>query len=387
MQGLIKKEDKATLSNILNEMMYEEKMTLQELRFFIVYLSKINPKQPDKTEVTFTLEDYANVLGVELNEKQVMAATRKLLRYVVSVRPKELDENDEYDMGIEHVQVFSKSKMLRRRVDGKWYFTFACHDDIKEHLFHLKRKYTSLEVWNILNMGNFQDARMYMLLKQYATIGERTISLIDLKRMLGVDGNAYPQYSIFARDVLKKCQKALKERTDLCFDFKAVGRPAKAVCFTIMANQAYQSPSFLREQEPAEQKQKVEKPTRELTRKERDRLELIEAAREGMGSDYEFTDVEMEEIVVAMEQSEWWKLSKDALFGTDTYIQVRRHQSIMHYIEAQYVYTKSRVESNNKAGFKAYLVKAVREYYEKYPVAQKIGFDVDEFFDAATLKE
>lgn len=252
---LIKKEDTASLSNVLNEMFYEEKMTLQELRFFLIYLSKINPKEPNKTEISFTLEEYSNLLGVELNEKTILAVTRKLLRYVVCTRPKVLDEDiaEQYDF----CQLFSKSTMKRRKSDNKWFLTFACHDMIKEHLFDLKAEYTSLEVWNIVNLSNFQDARMYMLLRQYRRIGERTIDLKELKKMLGIDINAYPEYKVFARDVLKKCQKALKQNTDICFDFNAVGRPAKAVHFDIYENKNYKLPKFLEESKELEGQQAI----------------------------------------------------------------------------------------------------------------------------------
>lgn len=242
-QYLVKQEDRASLSNILNEMFYEEKMTLQELRFFLVYLSRINPKEPDKTAVTFSLEEYAELLGVELNEAAIKRVTRKLLRYVVCIRPKVLDEDLLEDYRF--CQLFSESRMYRRKFDGRWFFDFACHERVKEHLFELKGEYTSMEVWNILNLNNFQDARMYMLLKQYRKIGERTIPLDELKKMLCIDVKAYPEYKIFARDVLKKCQQSLQERTDISFDFKAVGRPARAVKFTIRANSVYTPPKFL----------------------------------------------------------------------------------------------------------------------------------------------
>ena len=244
---LVKKEDTASMSNVLNEMFYEEKMTLQEMRFFLVYLSKINPKKPDETEVSFSLEDYAAILGVELNERAIDAATRKLLRHVVCVRPTTL--SDEYSEGRFYRQLFSKADLLRRKKDNKWFLAFTCHDDIKHEIFNLQKEYTKFEIWNAIALSNFQDIRMYMLLRQYRTIGERTIDLKELKKMLGIDADAYPEYKIFARAVLKKCQKALEKHTDICFDFSAVGRPAKAVHFDIYKNEDYVLPAFLAEAE------------------------------------------------------------------------------------------------------------------------------------------
>lgn len=239
---LVKKEDTATLSNVLNEMI-TNKMTLQELRFFLVYLSKINPKNPDQTEVSFTLKEYSEALGVELNEATIGKVTDDLMRKIVHVRPKVI--SDEFYEVIIKTQLFRRCIMARRKSDNQWIFTFDASEDVKPHLFDLKSEYTSFEIWNTLNLGNVQDARMYMLLKQYRTVGERTIELRELKRMLGIDVEAYPQYPIFARDVLKKCQKSLKKCTDICFEFSAVGRPAKSVHFDISENKDYKLPKFL----------------------------------------------------------------------------------------------------------------------------------------------
>ena len=244
---LVKMGDTASLSNILNEMFYEEKMTLQELRFFLVYLSKINPKEPGNTDVTFSFEEYAEILGVELNEKAIETAPKNVLRRLVCVRPDVL--NDDVVEDCYYCQLFKRARLFRKRVDNKWYLTFTCHEDIEDKIFNLNSAYTKLEIWNAVNLSNFQDIRMYMLLRQYRVAGERTIDLKELKKMLGIDADAYPEYKIFSRDVLKKCQKALEKRTDICFDFNAVGRPAKAVHFDIYKNENYVLPAFLAEAE------------------------------------------------------------------------------------------------------------------------------------------
>lgn len=240
---LVKKEDTASLSNLLNEMFFDKIMTLQELRFFLVYVAKINPKKPEQTEVSFSLEEYSQILGVELNESDIGKTVDRLLGRVVNVRPKVLAEDVAEE--IIKTQLFKRCRMIRRKSDNKWYLTFDASDDVKPHIFGLTEKFTSFEIWNIVNLGNIQDARMYMLMRQYRTIGERTIKIKDLKKMLNIDPAAYPEYKIFARAVLKKCQKALKQNTDICFDFNAVGRPAHSVHFDIYENEDYKLPTFL----------------------------------------------------------------------------------------------------------------------------------------------
>ena len=95
-KALVTKQTKANMSNVLNEMFFDKIMTLQELRFFLIYLSKLDSHDPNKTEVSFTLEDYAKVIGVELNEKEMERTVKELLSRVVKVRPEELSD-DVYD--------------------------------------------------------------------------------------------------------------------------------------------------------------------------------------------------------------------------------------------------------------------------------------------------
>lgn len=250
---LIQKKTRVTVSNSLNEMFFEQKdMTLQAFRMLMFYLAKINPERPEFTEIKVPLREYANMLGVELNEKAIDASTTAILGYVVKIAPKQ-SEDSKYEELSNKVQVFTQSKLLRRKSDGELLLTFKCHDELKPHIFNLQSKYTKFEVWNILNLGNFQDMRMYMLLTQYRVAKERTFELGELKEKLGINKDAYPEYKIFARDVLKKCQKALKERTDICFEFKSVGRPAHSVYFKISANSDYTLLKYLEEkEEPAQ---------------------------------------------------------------------------------------------------------------------------------------
>jgi plasmid replication initiation protein len=143
--------------------------------------------------------------------------------------------------------VFSVCRLAERKSDGKRVLEFKCSEDVKPLIFEMQSKFTMSNVWNVLNLSNFQDIRMYMLLSQYKVAGSKTFTLEELKDKLGINREAYPEFKIFSRAVLKKCQKALKERTDICFEFKAVGRPAHSVLFDISANKEYKILKYLEE--------------------------------------------------------------------------------------------------------------------------------------------
>ena len=244
-EKVIKKKTKVTVSNTLNQMIFEQKdMNLQAFRMLMFYLAKINPARPDLTEVRVPLETYAEMLGVELNEQAIDASTNMLLGYVLKTGRVDAGE---YVIINAKYSVFSVCRLAERKSDGKRVLEFKCSEDVKPLIFEMQSKFTMFNVWNVLNLSNFQDIRMYMLLSQYKVAGSKTFTLEELKDKLGINKEAYPEFKIFSRDVLKKCQKALKERTDICFEFKAVGRPAHSVYFEILANKEYTILRYLEE--------------------------------------------------------------------------------------------------------------------------------------------
>lgn len=238
---MIATNDKATMSNELNSMYIRKPMTLQQLRFFTIYLAKINPDNPEDKIVRFKVSDFADLMQVEVNEKAVKENILSLLEHTVWVK------SQKYKDGITACHLFRNCEMWKDEETDELMLEFQCSDEIEPYLFKLKKNFTTYEVWNTLRLKSVIHSRMYQLLKQFQKIGERIILIDDLKEQLGIEKDAYPEYKVFARDVLKKCQVALKEKTDIYFEYKSIGRPAKSVKFTIHKNENYDKQMILDE--------------------------------------------------------------------------------------------------------------------------------------------
>jgi len=65
---------------------------------------------------------------------------------------------------------------------------------------------------------------MYEILKQYEKIGERIVSVVELREMLGVGKKEYSRYGDFKTHVLEVCRKALSENTDIMFTYGPHGK-------------------------------------------------------------------------------------------------------------------------------------------------------------------
>jgi hypothetical protein len=72
--------------NVLNEIRANG-MTFQEARFFLIYLSKINPRDISTRIVRFTLDDFQSIMEFEskLRAKYMKQVARRLLSKVVDV--------------------------------------------------------------------------------------------------------------------------------------------------------------------------------------------------------------------------------------------------------------------------------------------------------------
>lgn len=218
--------------NILNEMR-QSSMSLQELRFFSIYLSKINAREPSTRKVTFPLADFKKIMELgRINIKHMQAATNSLLGKVVNIRL----ENG----GYEAFQLFKRCKVYKDEYN-QWFIDIDAHDDALPLMFEFKNRYFTYGLWNILQLSSAYHVRIYELLKQHQTQNTWTYNLAEFRDLIGVEKNQYPRFGDFKTWVLLPAQKALKEKTDLQFDFELVKKGAKviAIKFIIEQNTEY----------------------------------------------------------------------------------------------------------------------------------------------------
>lgn len=65
---------------------------------------------------------------------------------------------------------------------------------------------------------------MYEVLKQYESVGERIISVRELKELLGIYTKEHACYGNFKIHILNVCQKALEKHTDIKYTYKPTGK-------------------------------------------------------------------------------------------------------------------------------------------------------------------
>lgn len=222
--------------NVLNEIR-STSMTVQELRFFSIYLSKIKPWDISTRVVRFPLEDFQRIMGFgRLNIKQLKASTNSLLCKVVNL-PTETG-------GYIGFQLFKRCRVDQK--DGEWYMEIDANDDALPLMFDFKDRYFKYELWNALRLKSPNQVRMYEILKQYENVGRRELSIQALRELLGIAPTEYAGrtgWTNFKAKILDACQQALQECTDICYTYERgkAGRGGKwlSVIFHIFKNESY----------------------------------------------------------------------------------------------------------------------------------------------------
>jgi plasmid replication initiation protein len=221
--------------NVLNEIR-SNSMTLQELRFFSIYLSKINPSDTSTRVVRFPLDDFKAIMELgRINIDYMKGVTNSLLSKIVNV-PTERG-------GYTGFQLF---KQCTVDMDDKseWYIEIDANDKALPLMFEFKDRYFSYQLWNALRLKSPNQLRMYEILKQYERIGYRILSIEELRNLLGIGKNEYPRFGDFKNRVLDACQQSLQENTDITFTYEPHGKKGKGgkilfLKFTIKKNKDY----------------------------------------------------------------------------------------------------------------------------------------------------
>lgn len=229
--------------NVLNEIRANG-MSLQELRLFSIYLAKINARDISTRIVRFPISDFQRVMELgKLNLSHLRDAIASLLCKVVSV-PLETG-------GFKLFQLF-KEGVFTQDGDGQWYVEIDAHDQSLPLMFEFKERYFTYELWNALRLKSSNQLRMYEILKQYERVGERILSVEELKALLGIGKKDYALFNNFKIHVLDVCQKALEEYTDIKYVYEPAGKKGRGgkilnLKFTIFKNEGYRDQLTLNE--------------------------------------------------------------------------------------------------------------------------------------------
>ncbi|HDS3078660.1 replication initiation protein, partial [Escherichia coli] len=181
-------------SNALVEASY--KLTLQEQRFLLLCISRLNSgtdvASPElQKTMTITAAEYFDSfpdMGRKNAEVQLQEAIDRLWDRSIILKD---DEKREEFRWIQYRAQYARG-------EGKAQITFS--DAVMPYLTQLKGQFTRVVIKNISNLSRSYSIRIYEILQQFRSTGERIIALDDFKSSLMLDGK-YKDFKTLNRDL------------------------------------------------------------------------------------------------------------------------------------------------------------------------------------------
>ena len=202
-------------------------------KMVLLLASLVKPTDERFNEVTFKAKDLMEILGISSkNYRYLRSQTNTLAGNVIEM-------------------VLNNGKELRQapwlsyanysKEDNDVIVKFKLNEAIQPFILQLTGHFTKYRLSAVMTLSSSYSIRLYELLIQYLKVGERTVNLDRLKKMLAINGKKHQRYPDFRRHVLIQAQKELQEKSDICFDFEPCknGKAVDSIKFIIKRNDDY----------------------------------------------------------------------------------------------------------------------------------------------------
>lgn len=191
------------------------KFDVWETRFFLTVLSHIRREDEDFKLYRIWYKDVIKTFGLKSNQSYdfLREAGKSLMRKTFKVSNVENGFKRETEYHIIRTVNYLAEGQQRSGVEEQEYLDVTVEPEMKPLLLQLQRNFTAYDLRNVIKLGTY-PVRVYELLKQYETIGERTLRINELKRMFELT-DEYPLFANFFQRVIKPSVRDINKHTDI----------------------------------------------------------------------------------------------------------------------------------------------------------------------------
>jgi len=216
-------------------------MTLREKRLFYLAVCKIAIHDNEFLTYRVSVDALRNYLG--LNGKSIVSSLEQICDQLLSRVVRIHTEKG----WIAH-QYVSRCRYTKAQHsdDGEATLEIRLHEEVKPFLMQLQNRFQSIKFSYLNKISSIHAIRLFEILwhkrhvNKQIIINEITISLVDLRKMLGLE-KKYTLFADFKRRVLTQSQKEISKNTPLKFSFSLIKKAQKvtAIRFIVNDNPAY----------------------------------------------------------------------------------------------------------------------------------------------------
>lgn len=196
-------------SNPLIEGQY--KLDLIPAKLIRVLVSMIKPDDSTLKKKFYKLSanDFAAITESDSNDiyHQVKEAAHKLKTTVITIRKNKSTIVTNWLASYEYQ-------------DHEGWIEFEFSAKLKTELLKIKDQFTQYYLANISRLRSQYSIRLYELLKQYLVIGNRKMTIEELKPLLGIEKGEYKEFWHIRQRVLIPAHREINAKTDIGFQWK-----------------------------------------------------------------------------------------------------------------------------------------------------------------------
>ena len=205
-------------SNSLVEARY--RLSLQESHIIYWLLTQIRPDDEDFKPHQMTISEFSKMIGVEVDNQysKLRDVTQNLMRRILNIYEPEKDE---------WLQV---AWLSSARYQGKKGIVILKFDpELKPYLLQLKSRFTKIDLVDTMKLKSVHAIRVFELLLQYLIIGNRKITIEDLRLLCGIQQKEYIGYGMLKRKVIDRAKTEINAKTDYDIDYVEIKESRKVV--------------------------------------------------------------------------------------------------------------------------------------------------------------
>lgn len=219
-------------ANSLIEASY--RLSIDEIRILALTIGTMNPKSNQKI-FDFTVADFVREfpeINMDNAYKQIQLAIKRI--YERSIKTEDKERVTEFRW------VSSRTYFKQ---EGR--FRIAMTEEVMPYLTQLKGQFTQYQLKNIAYFNSIHSVRIYELITQYRSVGNREIVIDDLKKWLQVEEN-YSRWNNFKARVLEPAIAEINEKSDLFVEVEQVKRGRSIYALRFIINQKTDKQSIVK---------------------------------------------------------------------------------------------------------------------------------------------
>ena len=194
-----------------------------EMRLFLCMLGRIGRHDTAFTECSIPVRELAPEGSANVPYSEVAAMVKQLTRRALDIEKLGPEGRRQKDPDIISIPLMSFASYSKS--EGTVVSRF--NDAIRPYLLQLRDNFTKAEIKHLQKLKSVSSHRIYWLLKEYAAFGRRTVTLNELRNLLGLTTEYEGRFDHFRARVLDRAQQELRE-TDMPFTYEMV-RQGKSV--------------------------------------------------------------------------------------------------------------------------------------------------------------